>query len=630
MTTQEVKRKLTAILSADVKGYSRLMGADEETTVRILNAYKEMMSSLIQQHHGRVVDAPGDNVLAEFGSVVDAVRCGVEIQKELKTRNSELLENRRMEFRIGVNLGDVIEEGEQIYGDGVNIAARLESLSEVGGICISGTAFDHVENKLSLGYEYLGEQTVKNIAKPVRVYRVLMEPEAAGKVIGEKRAKPRQWQRTVLIVVTILIVGAVAFAVWKSYIRPTPSVEIASKEKMAFPLPDKPSIAVLPFVNMSGDPKQEFFCDGITEEIITALSKIPYLFVIARNSTFTYKGKPVKVKQVSEELGVRYVLEGSVRKEGSKVRITAQLIDALTGHHLWAERYDREPKDIFTLQDEITLKILNSLHVKLTGGEQDRVYGKGTNNLEAYIKVLQGREYYWRLNREGNILAKKLFEEAIALDPKYPAPYWLLGMTHIMDAWFDWGKSKEDSLSRTIELAQKTISLDDLDSNAHGLLGAAYRMKGDHDKAIAEGKRAVELDPNSADAHVWLGIALNYAGRAVEAIPLFEKAIRLNPFAHTWYFQNLGHAYRFLGRYDEAIAVYQKAIQLSPKNLMAHLGLTCAYSLSGRDKEASVHATEILRISPEFSLDRFAEKLPFKNQAEKERHINALRKAGLK
>jgi len=631
MTSQDVKRKLTAILSADVKGYSRLMGADEEGTLHTLTAYREVMATLIQQHHGRVVNTPGDALLAEFESVVDAVKAAVEIQRELAKQNADLPLDRRMEYRIGINLGDVMVDGESIYGDGVNIASRLESLADAGGICISGTVYDHVKNKLPLGYEYRGEQTVKNISEPVRVYRVMMEPEAVGKVIGEKKAKPRQWQKMVLIAVAILIVVAAVIAVWRLYLYPTrPPIEVASKEKMAFPLPDKPSIAVLPFMNMSGDPELEHFSDGITEEIITALSKTPKLFVIARNSTFTYKGKPVRVKQVAEDLGVRYVLEGSVRKSADRLRITAQLIDALTGHHLWAERYDREPKDIFVLQDEITLKILNSLHVKLTGGEQDRVYGKGTNNLEAYIKVLQGRDYFWRLNRESNIFAKKLFEEAIALDPKYPAPYWLLGMTHIMDTWFDWGQSKEDSLSRAIELAQKTISLNDLDSNGHGLLGAAYRLKGDHDKAIAEGKRAVELDPNSADAHVWLGIALNYADRAEEAIPLFEKAIRLNPFAHTWYFLHLGHSYRFLGRYDEAIAVYQKAIQLSPKNLIAHLGLTCAYSLSGRDKEASVHAAEVLRISPDFSLDRFAEKLPFKNQAEKDRYINALRKAGLK
>jgi adenylate cyclase len=587
------------------------------------------MTTLIQQHNGRVVNAPGDALLAEFESVVDAVKSAVDIQRELAKRNADLPTNRRMEYRIGINLGDVMVDGESIYGDGVNIAARLESLADGGGICISGTAFDQVKTKLPLGYEYRGEQTVKNIAEPIRVYKVLMEPEAAGKVIGEKKPKPTPW-RSVTALAIVLIVIAAGIAIWKFHIRPTPPVEVASKEKMAFPLPDKPSIAVLPFVNMSGDSELEHFSDGITEEIITALSKTPKLFVIARNSTFTYKGKPARVKQVAEDLGVRYVLEGSVRKATDRLRITAQLIDALAGHHLWAERYDREPKDIFALQDEITLKILNSLHVKLTGGEQDRVYGKGTNDLEAYIKVLQGREYFWRLNREGNILAKKLFEEAIALDPKYPAPYWLLGMTYIMDAWFDWGKSKEDSLSRAIELAQKTISLDDLDSNAHGLLGAAYRMKGDHGKAIAEGKKAVELDPNSADAHVWLGIALNYADRAEEAIPLLEKAIRLNPFAHTWYFLHLGNAYHFLGRNEEAIAVYQKAIQFSPNNLFAHLNLTATYSQLGRDKEASAHAKEILRISPDFSLDRFAEKLPYKNQTEKERRINAWRKAGLK
>jgi len=393
MTTQEVKRKLAAILSADVKGYSRLMGEDEKGTVRTLNAYKELMAGLIQHHHGRMVDAPGDNLLAEFASVVDAVECAVEIQKELKTRNADLPENRRMEFRIGVNLGDVIEDGEQILGDGVNIAARLESLSEAGGICISGTAFDQVRNKLELGYDYLGEQSVKNIALPVRVYKVLMEPEAAGKVIGEKKVKPKQWQRVVISLVAAVIVVVAAIAIWRLYLRPTtPPVEVASKEKMAFPLPDVPSIAVLPFVNMSEDPKQEFLCDGITEEIITALSRVPRLFVIARNSTSIYKGRSVKVKQVSEELGVRYVLEGSLQRSGDRVRITAQLIDALTGHHLWAERYDRDLKDIFALQDEITIKVLDSTKVKLTeGGQVGRTekYFKGKQGLDGYLRLTE-------------------------------------------------------------------------------------------------------------------------------------------------------------------------------------------------------------------------------------------------
>ena len=281
MTTQEVKRKLAAILSADMKGYSRLIREDELGTIRTLNAYKELMTNLIQQHHGRVVDAPGDNLLAEFGSVVDAVQCAVEIQKELKTRNGELPENRSMEFRIGINLGDVVEDGEQILGDGVNIAARLEGLSDPGGICISGIVYDQVKIKLNLGYEYLGEHTVKNIAEPIRVYRVLMDPEAAGKVIGEKKVRPRGLQRSAIALVVILIVVGATFAVWRLYFRPTPPIDVASKEKMAFPLPDKPSIAVLPFTNMSGDPKQEYFCDGLTEQIITSLSKVDRLFVIA-------------------------------------------------------------------------------------------------------------------------------------------------------------------------------------------------------------------------------------------------------------------------------------------------------------------------------------------------------------
>ena len=474
MVTQEVKRKLTAILSADVKGYSRLMGEDEKGTVRTLYAYREVMANLIQQHHGRVVDAPGDNLLAEFASVVDAVECAVEIQKEFKARNAELPENRRMEFRIGVNLGDVVEEDGKIFGDGVNIAARMESLSDAGGICISGTAFDHVKNKLPIGYQFLGEQSVKNIAEPIRVYRVLMEPEAAGKVIGEKKVKPRQWQRIALGLVVIVIVVAAAVVIWKLYTpsvpkpevasqekittrqpekpsatiptTPAPSVEakpkervaspspgkvlkpatppppkeeVASKEKMAFPLPDVPSIAVMPFVNMSEDPKQEFFSDGITESVITALSKAPRLFVIARNSTFTYKGKPVKVKQVSEELGVRYVLEGSVQKSGNRVRITAQLIDALTGNHLWAESYDRDLKDRFAVQDEITLKILKAMQVKLTEGEKFTLVQKWTcsENLECYLKNLEAQKYIDQGTIEGNNLARRKAEEILALCP---------------------------------------------------------------------------------------------------------------------------------------------------------------------------------------------------------------------
>jgi len=631
MTTQKVKRKLTAILSADVKGYSRLMGEDEKGTVRTLNAYKEIMSGLIQHHNGRVVDAPGDNVLAEFGSVVDGVECAVEIQKDLKVRNAELPENRRMEFRIGVNLGDVIEDGEQILGDGVNIAARLESLSEAGGICISGTAFDQVKNKLDLGYKYLGEQTVKNILEPVRMYRVLMEPEAVGKVIGEKKARPRQWQRAALIVGTFLIVIVAVVAVYHFYFRPAPSIEVASKDKMAFPLPDKPSIAVLPFVNMSDDPKQEYFSDGITEEIITALSKVPRLFVIARNSTFTYKGKPVKVKQVSEELGVRYVLEGSVRRAGNKVRITAQLIDALTGHHLWAERYDRDLKNIFALQDAITLKIINALQVKLTESEQIIVFGKSTSNLEAYLKLLQAREYSNSMTREGNLLHRQMAEEAIALDPKCAVAYLILSATHLRDLFFGWSESTEQSLRLAEGLVKKAFALDDSLGMAHAYLGRIYLTKKQHDQAISEGERGLALSPNDDFVQAALAITLYYSERIEEAIMLYRKAIRLNPFPPVWYLWGLGSCYRDLGRYEEAIEEFKKALRLYPDSLPPHLGLAATYSLMGRQQEAHAEAAEILRIDPKFSLNRHAKGfLFFKKQNDADRYMEPLRKAGLK
>ena len=591
MTTREVKRKLAAILSADVKGYSRLMGEDEVATIRTLNAYKEIMSTLIHWHHGRVVDAPGDNLLAEFASVVNAVECAVEIQKELKTRNAPLPENRRMEFRIGVNLGDVVEDGEQILGDGVNIAARLESLSEAGGVCVSGTAFDQVENKLGLGYEYLGEQTLKNIAKPVRVYRVLMETEAVA-------------QR---------------------------GLEVASKEKMAFPLPDLPSIAVLPFENMSGDPKQEFFSDGITETIITALSKVPNLFVIARNSTFTYKGKPVKVKQVSEELGVQYVLEGSVQKSGDRIRINAQLIDAFTGRHIWAERYNRDLTDIFALQDEITLKVLTAIQVKLTGAELSLGYGKyygGEQGLDCYLKIMEGNDYVERYNIKDNNLARRIAEEVLAMCPEVPMAYLLMANVHSIDYWL--GSTPRESFEKGIEMVQKALALDNTLAEAHGLLGYFYTMKREHEKGIAEGERAVALNPSGATVLVNYASSLYFAGRSEEAIPLLQKAIRLNPFGPGLYYQFLGNALRMTGRFEEAVSAYKKAIQRAPNNLWSHILLTATYSMMGRENEARAEAAEVLRINPKFSPDFFAKTAPLKDKSETDKIVNALRKAGLK
>jgi adenylate cyclase len=628
MATEDFRRKLTAILSADVKDYSRLMGEDEEATVRTITAHRKVITSVIQKYRGRVVDSPGDNILAEFVSVVDAVQSAVEIQEVIRAKNAELPDEHKMEFRIGINLGDVIQEGERIYGDGVNIAARVEGVADPGGICISGSAYEQIENKLALGYEYIGEHTVKNIVKPIRVYRVPTGPETLQKVTDERRPPPR-WQRAALAVVIALLVVAGGVAIWKSYRPSPPQMEVASVEKMAFALPDKPSIAVLPFNNLSDDPKQEYFSDGLTEEIISALGSVPRLFVIARNSTFTYKGKPVKVQQVAEELGVRYVLEGSVRKAGDKIRISAQLIDALNGHHLWAKRYDRNLSDIFAVQDEITKEIITAMQVKLTEGEDIRVAAKGTNNLEAYLKCVQAHGYHIRLNPESNAMAKELAEEAIALDSEYASAYFALGRAHQNDVWLRVSKSPKQSMAKAMELFQKAIALDDTFAEAHGRLGFLYTMTRQYDRGIAQAEKAVALNPNSATAHFYLGKTLFFAGRVEESIPEYKKAIRLNPFpphALPW---SLGLSYAYMGQFEEAIPLCEKAVRQEPDSLLARMMMTAVYSLSGRDEQARAEAAELLRIQPKFSLKKFEKRLTYKKKTDREKLLGALRKAGL-
>jgi TolB-like protein/Flp pilus assembly protein TadD len=605
------------------------MAEDEDATVRILAAHRQVMIALIDEYGGRVVHAPGDNVLAVFGSVLDAVRCAVEIQEELNVKNAELPENRKMEFRIGINLGDVIEEGETIHGNGVNIAARMEGLAEGGGICLTGTVYDSVKNKLSLGYKYLGEQTFKNIIEPVRVYRVLMEPEAAGKVIGEER--PRRWRWTAMGAIVALILVAGALTIWSFYLRPAPSPgEVTIEDTPGLDLPDKPSLAVLPFANVSGDPKEEYFSDGITEQIITALSRVPHLFVIAHNSTLTYKGKTMMVQKVGRELGVRYVLNGSTQKSGDRVRITAQLIDTQTGHHLWADRYDRNLEDIFALQDEITMKVITALQVKLTEREQTHVYRKGTNNLEAYLNLLKAGEQINRFNIEGNTLARQISEKVIELDPEYAAAYAFLGATYVMDVWYGSSQNPKQSLARAFELVQKAIARDKYLAPAHGILSFIFTTARQHEKAIAAGERAIALDPNSAPAYAYLAFALRFSGRPEEAIALFKKAIRLNPFPPNWYYQQLGATHFMTGQYEDAITVCKKALQYKPDNLFTHIALATTYALCGQEEEARAEAAEVLRINPKFSLERYAKTLPYKNQADVEFQIGALRKAGLK
>jgi TolB-like protein/class 3 adenylate cyclase/Flp pilus assembly protein TadD len=629
MATQDFKRKLSAILSADVKGYSRLMAEDEEATVRTITAYREVIATVVQKHRGRVVDSPGDNILAEFASVVDAVRGAVEIQEELKVRNAELPENRRMEFRIGVNLGDVIHEEERIYGDGVNVAARVESLADPGGICVSRSAYDQVKKKLTLGYEYLGEHSVKNIDEPVQVYRALMEPEAADKVIGEEKAEPRRGQRVALAVVIVLLLVVGGVLIWRAT---KPPVKVASVEKMAFPLPDRPSIAVLPFVNMSDDPKQEYFSDGITEDLITDLSKISGLFVIARNSTFTYKGKPVKVKQVAQELGVRFVLEGSVRKATEKVRINAQLIDASTGHHLWADRYDGKMGDIFALQDRITQKIVTALAVKLTAGEQQRSTIIETNSMDAYDAFLQGWEHYLRRTPDDFAKALPYFKNAIELDPNYGRAYAALALTYLEFATYGWLWSRGDLNATTRIRAQLYLekAMKYPTSVAHRVASDIALARRKHQEALAEAEKAIAMDPNDAESHLMMAEVLLCIGRTEEAIIAAKKAMLLDPRNIAFPLGLQGLAYFCMEQFDEAVNLTERALKLNPNRTGFASTLAAAYAHLGRNQEAR-SALEIYTkpwLVP-VNLERVMYFFPFKNIEDGDRFAEGLLRAGL-
>jgi adenylate cyclase len=633
MTADKVKRKLTAILSADVKGYSRLMGDDEVWTIRLLQTYRQVMSDLIQKKGGRVVDSPGDNLLAEFASVVDALESAVEIQRELKVRNADRSESRRMEFRIGINLGDVVEEGERIYGDGVNIAARIEGLAEGGGICISGTAFDQIGKRLPLGYEFMGLQTVKNIEKPVRVYRILMEPEQAGKVIGEKERIQTKWGWKAVAVVAVL--ALVVVLVWNFYWR-APRIEPAAKEKMAFPLPDKPSIAVLPFTNMSGDPKEDHFCDGMTDQIITSLSIIPRLFVIARNSTFIYKGKAVKVNRVAEEMGVRYVLEGSVQRSEGRVRILVQLIDAVKGVHLWSERYDREVKDLFSLQDEIARQIMTALQVKLTEGQYASGIAETTSNLNALECFWRAEELAFRFTEEDNAAARQWVQKAVELDPKFAGAWAKLGWTHLWDVGFGWSISPAQSMERALECAQKAIGLSDSCAKAYGLMSRINLFQKKFDEAIENGERAVRINPNDPIMLSVLATTMYYNGRFDESIALIKNAMRLCPYYPPFFLMISSTSYLAAGRYEEALAAGELLLSRARRGeinpLLAHLYLAEAYIGLGQNQKAQAHAEEALKISPNFSLADEQKRMysSYRDPAPLERRIDALRKAGLK
>ena len=588
MPEERLKRKLSAIFSADVEGYSRLMGDDEVSTVRTLESYRKVMADLIDQFRGRVVDSPGDNLLAEFGSVVDAVQCAVEVQELLEAKNEELPKNRKMKFRIGVNLGDVIEEGDRIYGDGVNLAARLENLADGGGICISGTVYDQVKNKLSLRYEYQGEQTVKNITDPIRVYKIGRESETA--------------------------------------ISPM-SVEQAAM----LPVPDKPSLAVLPFINMSGDPEQEYFSDGVTEDIITALSRIRWFFIIARNSTFAYKGRAVDVRKVAKELGVRYVLEGSVRKAGSRVRVTAQLIDGDTGKHVWANRYDREFDDVFALQDELTETIVGALDPELGKAERERAKAKRPENLDAWDVYQRGLWHLYHYTKEDINKAQQLFRQATLLDPNLGVAFSGLAEAYYFSIVYGHSDAPEHDREEALVAARTAVELDGEDAVAHCTLGRVYYVRREHDLAIAELQTALELNPSLAWAHYGIGAALVFSGRSRDALSFLQTAIKLSPRDPNMgsFLVRMADAYLFMRNYDESIVWARKALRQSGFQWSRFSVLVSALGHLDRLEEAISALQELRTQRSDFSIEFVQATHLIADADDMSHYLDGLRKASV-
>ena len=594
MDRDAVQRKLAAILSADVVGYSRLMAQDEMATIHTLSDYREVMSMLIRQHRGRVVDSPGDNLLAEFPSALDAVQAAAEIQRVLKARNGATPAEQRMEFRVGVHMGDVMQEGERIYGDGVNIAARLEALAEAGGICISAAVHDQTEGKLELRYEDIGEQTVKNIPKPVHVHRIRLEPEAKAAEAGPA------------------VIPAAA-----------PSVPGFS---------GRPAIAVLPFDNLSGDPEQEHFADGIAEDLITRLSAWRWFPVIARNSSFVYKGKAVDVKHVASELGVRYVVEGSVRKSGKRVRITAQVIDATSGHHVWAEHYDRELEDIFAVQDEITEAIVAAMHPELWQFERERTVHREPQSLDAWDCAQRGFWHAWQLSKDGSAQGRELFQRAIDLDPKFVWPRYGLALTHYVDLLNQWAEEPLKSVAAVLQAGKEAVAQDNKDPFAQLALALGYNLAGQQEKSLGALHVAIQLNPSLSLGNLLLASYLALAGRGEEGLLHLDRALALSPQDPSmWMYLSYGGLVYFSAeRYAEAVEWAKRSLQLKPDWPLSYRYLAASYAQLGRLDEAREALREMFRLQPQFSLDALKFIFASADPGFVERLIDGLRKAGLK
>ena len=632
MATDPVKRKLAAILSADVQGYSRLMGEDEVATIRTLTAYMQLMTDLVQQHHGRVVDAPGDNLLAEFASAVNAVEGAIAIQKELKAKNADLSPERQMHYRIGINMGDVVVEGEKIYGDAVNVAARLESLAEGGGICISEAVHMQVKNKLSLNFAYQGEQTVKNIAEPVRVYAVQPDVDSPAVSSGRRSSKSqllsRSWLSRISAICGVLVILGIGYFVWQQTERTVDTPPPTSQLEEVLPT-DKPTIAVLPFTNMSGDPQQEYFSDGMTETLITDLSKLPQLLVIARHSTFTYKGKAKTVQDIGRELGVQYIVEGSLQKDNDRLRLNVQLINALTDKHIWADRYDRELTDIFAVQDELAQKIVLALQVKLTPEQQANLRRFPTESLEAYEYFMRADEQQQRNTRDGTVQALQLLEQALALDPQYAAAYALRSLSYVGDWILQWSIDPQP-LEKALEFAERAVALNDTLALPHSILGFCYGLKGNRLQALQEAKQAIALDPNFAYGHAMLAnlhVQFEYPRGALSAL---EHAMRLNPRPPGWYFFVLGLAHAQMRETDKAITALKRAVALDPNDIVSYVNMAVIYAFENREAEAQAAAAEVLKINPAFSSEEFIQRLPSTlSTIRREWMLEMLRVAGL-
>ena len=584
-----MQRGLAAILAADVVGYSRLMGQDETSTLTELQRHRnELFDPKAAEHHGRTVKLMGDGTLMEFASVVDAVAFAVDLQVAMLARNADVEEDRRIVFRIGINLGDIVHQDDDIHGDGVNVAARLEALAEPGGICISRAARDQVRDKLDVILDDLGEIEVKNIARPIRAFRVLIDDKAvalATPVVAT--AQPLEANRKPLYaaVLAASIVSLAGLGWWQPW---SPKLETASVARMTLPLPDKPSIAVLPFTNMSGNPDQEYFADGMTDDLITDLSKVTGLFVIARNTSFTYKGKPVSIPKVAEDMGVRYVLEGSVRQSGDQVRVNAQLIDATTGGHLWAERYDGNVTDYFAVQDDFVHKIVSALSLKLSKDEQDAIANGQTANLEAREAFQNGWQQYQRYTAMSNAKAVELFQRATEIDPNYGRAYSALSMAYVRGCQWRWHKELNTTTGEAFEKATRFLNKAEKNSSSMTKVAASQIMLYDrkHTKAFTEAARAISLDSNDPEAQLAMGLAMITTGKSQAGLEFINTAIRLSPNYPTHYSMALALGHFALNDMEQTVATLDAALKQNPAATDLAPLLAASYANLGNRKEA--------------------------------------------